>query len=109
MEKQDDLFDRTGIAAGLDGAKRALEHAEAVEPEWPEVAFDALVRVYQASPEVSMTIEQARQASGLDSPADQRAWGGVVQRMSRRKIIKRAGYAPAKSSNGSPKPLWVLT
>ena len=40
-------------------------------------------------------------------PEELRAFGGVTLRALHRKIITRVGYAPAHSSNGSPKPLYL--
>jgi hypothetical protein len=46
-------------------------------------------------------------ASGLCTPpAEPRAWGAVFQCAARRGILRRAGYARARSSNLSPKVLW---
>ena len=49
--------------------------------------------------------EWAAQA-GLDPPPDGRAFGKVMQSAQREGLIKRVGYAPANSSNGSAKVLW---
>ena len=45
-------------------------------------------------------------ATGLDLPPDGRAWGVVFRSAAREGLIVKAGYAPAKSSNLSPKVLW---
>jgi hypothetical protein len=42
----------------------------------------------------------------IESPNDPRNWGGVISRAAHSKKIVRVGYAPAESSNGSPKCLW---
>ncbi len=39
-------------------------------------------------------------------PHDSRAWGAVMRRAARARLIEKIGYAPAASSHGSPKPLW---
>lgn len=45
-------------------------------------------------------------AVGLALPPDGRAWGAVFQSAARERLIEKVGYAPAKSSNLSPKVLW---
>lgn len=39
-------------------------------------------------------------------PPDPRAFGGVIQKAAREGLIERVGYAPANSSNRSPKCVW---
>lgn len=43
----------------------------------------------------------------IGETVDFRAFGGVVRSLSADGFIKRAGYAAAKSSNGSIKPKWI--
>jgi len=54
------------------------------------------------------TIEQARAAieAELPKPHDLRAWGQVTRQARGTGLIVQDGYAPAASSNGSPKPLY---
>lgn len=53
-------------------------------------------------------LEDAREASRprLTQPQNGKAWGAAVQLACRQGWIQKAGYAPARSSNGSPKCLW---
>ena len=88
----------------LDGMKAAEDAANHVEPSWSERALEAMLETGRALGK--FTIEDVRESCKVESPTDQRAWGGVVQRASRKKLIVRIGYAPAKSSHGSPKPVW---
>lgn len=92
--------------AGREQMEIAFEHAERVEPEWGDLAFEALCG-YAEVADSPFTIEEMRLATGVQSPTDERAWGSVVQRAVRGQIIKRVGYAPATSSHGSPKPTWL--
>lgn len=91
--------------AGETGMHQAADHAERVEPGWADGAFAALCDFVRdnAAP---FTIEEMRARVLVASPTDERAWGGVVMRASRAGVIVRAGFAPAVSSHGSPKPLW---
>ncbi|MFZ6813560.1 hypothetical protein ACO0K3_03765 [Undibacterium sp. Rencai35W] len=95
---------------GFIGAQLAFDHAERVTPGWGVRAYDALVDVVKQKTE-PFTIEQIREAiakSGVEPPPDQRAYGAIVMRAKREKVIAKTGdFAPARSSHGSPKPLWV--
>ena len=42
----------------------------------------------------------------IDDVYDRRAWGGVIRTLSADGFIRHHGYAPAKSSRGSIKPVW---
>lgn len=92
-----------------DGIRLALEHADADVPGWTETAAaylrDYAVRVAVGQP---WLLEDARDASmgRVSDPDNLKAWGAAVQLAARRGWLVRAGYAPARSSNGSPKCLW---
>lgn len=93
-----------------DGMQRAVDHADAVRPSWSDRA-GALLREYAAD-RGSWMVEDLREwasARGLPEPPDGRAWGAVVQRAARAKQIYRVGWQEAKSSNLSPKGLWLAT
>jgi hypothetical protein len=53
-------------------------------------------------------LEDAREASAgkVTAPTNAKAWGAAVQFAVRSGWLQKAGYAPARSSNGSPKVLW---
>jgi hypothetical protein len=92
-----------------DGMRRAVEHADAVEASWSARAHALLLEYAVLHGE--WMVEDLRDwtlVHGLPNPPDGRAWGAVVQRAARSGAIVRVGYAPAKSSNLSPKCLWVL-
>ncbi len=84
------------------GMSRAARRAEKVEPGWKAGALEA-VRAYALSHELFLA-EHVRLHVPHD--ADRRAVGAVLQSAQRRGWIKRDGYAPACSSNGSPKVRW---
>lgn len=90
------------------GIARAVEHADADTPGWSDIAFDfleACARV-RVAPFLAEDIIEMAKAAHMEPPPDGRAWGGVFQRACRRGVIAKAGYAPAKTSNCSPKVLW---
>lgn len=100
-------------AHGQLGMQQAVDHADRVEPDWSEEAYHALCRAAvlfacEFGRSTPFTIEMLRQRMTIASPTDERAWGGVTQRAAREQIITKTGHAaPAASSHGSPKPLWV--
>ena len=79
-----------------------------VDSAFCEAAYSELKRFAENSTD-RFLIEQVREQLPEDfpHPVDGRSWGGVVQRAANDGIIRRAGYAAAKSSNCSPKPLWI--
>jgi len=42
----------------------------------------------------------------VGEPKDKRSWGHVIQAMAADGSLIRVGYRPARSSNGSAKPVW---
>lgn len=90
------------------GISRAADHADADTPGWSDIAFDFLEACakVRAAPFLAEDIIELAKAAHLEPPPDGRAWGGVFQRACRRGVIAKAGYAPAKTSNCSPKVLW---
>lgn len=87
--------------------ERVTAHAEEAAPGWKERAL-AYVREYAASHQ-HMMCEHCRifaELDGLERPHDERAWGGIMRTAAHRGIIQADGYAPAVSSNLSPKRYW---
>ena len=96
------------------GIQRASDRAERTEPGWVDRAAEAVrdyVRLHVArSDEPSeFTIERVREFMASVPPApDGRAWGAVTRRaLKLGYIVATDGYAPAASSNGSPKRLYA--
>lgn len=89
------------------GIQRATDHADQEHPRWADAAFDVLKSAV-AIREQPFLAEDAIEAIGhaVPEPPDGRAWGGVFQRAARAGVIRKVGYAPARSSNLSPKVLW---
>jgi len=94
----------------FDGMQAAYDKAERVSPGWGEVAFEAFKKAVQKMTK-PFTIEQIRivlRSEGIQSPTDERAYGQIVRRASKENIIiKTDKTAPAVSSHGSGKPLWI--
>lgn len=93
-----------------DGIASSAQHAEEVQPGWQEMAYGWLewwVDSVAAYP--SFTMEEFRTHPSIiemDQPAELRAYGALTQRAIRHGLIEKVGYAPAVSSNGSPKALY---
>lgn len=95
------------------GMASAADHAEQDSPGWGARAFasvrDQCIAFGRSEP---FTMEDARHwayAMGLEEPAEERAWGPVTRKLVRDGIIEPVGYAPAASSNGSPKRTYLIT
>lgn len=94
------------------GMRRAADRADRQTPGWQDMALMAL-RVAARAAREPFTIEQARASieslCNLSDPPDGRAWGAVTQRAIREGVIVKliGQYAPAASSNGSPKQLYA--
>ena len=90
------------------GIQRAVDHADDVDPTWSERAYAFLQKFLRNEPGAFLTEDVALGSlrDGLSPPPDGRAWGGVIQRAAKRGAIRKVGYAPARTSNLSPKVLW---
>ena len=90
------------------GLLRAQESADSNGPTWTDRALAALTS-YAAVAKKPWTLEEAREGLGdaVPTPKDCRAWGAVTAIAVRHNLIRPVGYAPARSSNGSPKRTYV--
>jgi hypothetical protein len=90
------------------GIARARDHAEADLPGWTESAA-AFLAAYALSVGGTFLVEQCRDASigRLPAPDNLKAWGPATTFAIRKGWIRRVGWAPACSSNGSPKGLYI--
>ncbi len=92
-----------GIEAAEAGANRHDEN-------WSDLALHALKSFMAEFPGRRFLCEEVREwaeaAVGLPTPPNQKAWGGIIQRASRARLIEKVGAREAKSSNLSLKPEW---
>ena len=96
---------------GHDAARASAQHADRVESQWSITALQALRTFCTIKrPGRGFLAEDCRRwaedVRGVTPPPDARAWGHVMLKAKAEGLIVSAGYAPAKSSNGSPKVLW---
>lgn len=84
------------------GARRAESRAVRIDPAWRD---GALAQIKHHSERHKQFLAEE---VGIAVPvgADPRALGAVFQAAQRAAWIEPNGYAPSKSSNGSPKVLW---
>lgn len=92
-----------GMALATDKAERDL-------PGWSDNALSAIEKYLIINFDQQFLAEDVRgwaETMGLvDPPENARAWGSVFRRALSMGMIRRVGYAPARSSNNSPKCLW---
>ena len=91
------------------GVKRSASRAARLEPGWIEKTIEEVRAIVDACDESArFTIEEVRaQCTPMPAGSDARGWGQVTRRAAALGIIVRTGlYAPAASSNGSPKPIY---
>lgn len=95
---------RLAAQSGMDRAQGATETRH---PKWVSLAVARLRKFARAKrKEERFTIEKARAelAKKLPPPHDERTWGAVTIAAIKAGVIEPTGtYAPAVSSNGSPK------
>lgn len=99
----------TGDELALQGAQRAVDHADRVENDWSGRAYAMLVD-YATGHQEFMTEDARKWASdaGLPPPPSARAWGAITLRASKEGIIHAIGYRPTKnpSAHRTPATLW---
>lgn len=116
MAKQHDLFNpRTaGRKLAEAGAEVAALNADRVSGgEWTTRAWDFFVSFGQNTRGNQFMAEdvrhEAERSKKVPSPPDRRAWGAIILRAAKARLIVRTGYASNKdpSCHGSPKAVWV--
>lgn len=91
-------------AARDTGIQQAAQHADEVNPNWGDQAFEVLqlfVAGKRGTPN-TFTSEQVRSsilAAGLPPPPHLRAWGAVFQRAARAGLIVKVGITESKATH----------
>lgn len=92
------------------GMARATDRADREKHKWSAKAMHALHLYCVQHPGTKFLGEQVREWAELGKlvpvPPDERSWGSIFRSAAADGLLKRVGYAPAKSSNLSPKCLW---
>lgn len=88
-----------------DGIQRSGDHAG---DRWKRSARGYLLEflTVRPSPFLAEDVREFAEVRGLEAPPDGRAWGAVMRAAARDRLIDKVGYAPARSSNLSPKVQW---
>lgn len=95
----------TGHQLAEAGADAAVANAG---NEWASEAYLALCYYAERNPTfLTDDVRVFAHDHGLPLPPDSRAWGGVVNRALRAKLIERVGFAPVKSASGHARPMTV--
>lgn len=106
-----DLFGfPTSVQLAEQGMATATEHADTVAPGWSERAFDlvcqfACIRHEFLGEDVR---RWAHETQDLDLPPKACAWGAVMVRAARERIIVKAGYRMTRipPQHAKPAVLW---
>ena len=95
-------------AAKATGLAAAHASADSNGHGWTTLAVSAL-DTYARLATAPFTAEQAREEIGnlVPEPQDARAWGAAISAAIRQGCLKAVGYAPARSSHGSPKRTYL--
>lgn len=114
----DDLFEtrqrqsivptvREARAKADKGIKESADHADRVSSDWKILAIGYVLE-HARSNEYMLTedVRERAHADGFEAAPDDRAWGYIMRASAKCAFIKSDGYAPAKSSNMSPKVRW---
>ena len=87
--------------------QRAVDAADGRVPKWSDVALE-YVRLYAIQHRgerfIGRDVTQAAKAYGLESPANDKAWGAVLMRAAREGVIRKVGYAQDRNRHLSPVP-----
>lgn len=93
------------------GMHQAETNANKNVPGWSEMALSYLKGFLSLQGERAFLAEDVREyalSNGLAEPPSERAWGGVITRASRSKLIKAVGFQLTKNpkSHCTPARLW---
>lgn len=103
---------RTPREQGEYGMHRAVEHAARVVEGWKSEAADylrAFVCANQGRDFLAEEIAPWAHKHGCSHPPDKRAWGAIIQKAGRQRIIEQTGLAAKNKLSGNDstwRPLW---
>lgn len=74
------------------GMAQAIQHAERIDDEWPDLAYGFLVRfARQNATFCGWECTDLANAMGYGSPSDDRAWGPIYKRALKDGVIRQDG------------------
>lgn len=107
-----DMFPQLLNGQGLaqQGMQQAVDHAEEVHDNWADEAY-AFLKKYVGYTLTPFMAEEMRLASlnVVPEPPTKRAWGLIIQRAAREKLIRRVGYKAVSNprAHGTPAAVWA--
>lgn len=108
MPEQLDIMQAIARSQAEEGMRRSLEHAEAELDNWGDIAFEFL-KAYARSHESFagwMVVRKSENDGHFPTSPNAKAWGAVIHRAARLKIIERVGTTKDPHRHGNPIPLW---
>jgi hypothetical protein len=100
-----------GRQLAIDFSQMASDHADSVHGNWSTQAWDFFLQFAKSRGEQDFLCEDVREASSgaVPPPPDERAWGTILMRASKKRLIKRIGYRPMRDPkcHANPKAIWV--
>jgi hypothetical protein len=103
---------RSEAAARRDtGMAQAIEKADRDQEGWSDAALACVRSFCRAHGHGHQFLTEDVRLYGetlelVEKPENERAWGAVMRMAATDGIIRKVGFAPARSSNLSPKVLW---
>lgn len=80
------------------------------DPRWTSDAMAAVSLYCTAHPAREFLTEDVRafcaELDLADTPLNEKAWGPIMRKAAKDGLIRKVGYAQARSSNMAPKVLW---
>ena len=108
MNILNEMLAKVGMQRGI---KKAIDHAEEVEPNWSEQAYEFLTQYVSENRCGNFMAEDVRIASiGIvPEPPSNRAWGGIIRRAANSDLIMNNGYAKTSNpkAHGTPAAVWT--
>lgn len=90
------------------GMARAIEHAEDVAEGWGDRAYRYVERFAQIGGEFrTEQVRQFAEKNGLEKPPHDRAWGSVIAKAARRRLILLVRYEPCRNPKAHSCPVKV--
>lgn len=85
------------------GIERAMNHAEAVERGWKDMAYEFLVNVYIKHHRGPFQVEDVRASCDgvVPEAPSARAWGGIILRARHAGLIKKVGTEAVRNPNAN--------
>jgi len=100
----------TGEQLRDSGIEQAVSHADQVEPQWSEQAYQFLLSYIKNHAEFMTEDVRAASVGIVPEPPSKRAWGGVIVKAVKSGLIHRAGFKNVKNptSHCTPASVWSV-